>query len=71
MSSVATPPYTNNSATYLVPVTILGVVALITVILRVYTRIARTRRLYSDDWLVVAGEVRSQMSGDCLLLTGK
>ena len=57
-SAIAIPPYTNNSSIYLIPVTLLGAIALVLVILRIYTRVARTRRLHLDDWLIIVGEVR-------------
>ncbi|KAJ4357226.1 uncharacterized protein N0V89_001801 [Didymosphaeria variabile] len=61
-TAVAMPPYSNNSSIYLVPVTILGVIALVLVVLRTYTRATRTRRLYVDDWLILGGEVLSLLS---------
>ncbi|KAL1611998.1 hypothetical protein SLS60_000221 [Paraconiothyrium brasiliense] len=56
------PPYSNNSSIYLVPVTILGVIALVLVVLRIYTRARRIGRLYLDDWLILGGEVLSLLS---------
>lgn len=50
-------PYSNNSPTYLIPVSILGFIALVLVVLRIYTRLTRTRQLYIDDWLIIVAEV--------------
>jgi hypothetical protein len=55
-------PNSNNSSLYLVPVTILGGLALILFILRIWTRVSRTKQLYLDDWLIIAAEVGSNPS---------
>ncbi|CAO2657949.1 Nn.00g072090.m01.CDS01 [Neocucurbitaria sp. VM-36] len=55
-SAMVIPPYSNKAPTYLIPVCILGVIALVLVIARIYTRVTRTKRLYLDDWLIVIAE---------------
>ncbi|KAF1851479.1 uncharacterized protein K460DRAFT_362218 [Cucurbitaria berberidis CBS 394.84] len=55
-TTMVIPPYSNKVATYLVPVCILGAIALLLVIARIYTRVTRTKRLYLDDWLILMAE---------------
>lgn len=56
---VNVPAYSSNKAgLYLIPVCTLGAVALALVVARIYTRLRRTGRLYLDDWLIIAAEVR-------------
>jgi cytochrome b561 len=63
------PAYSSNKAgQYLIPVCTLGAVALALVVARIYTRLRRTRKLYLDDWLIVAAEVRQNASLYILLL---
>ncbi|KAF2677065.1 hypothetical protein K458DRAFT_481576 [Lentithecium fluviatile CBS 122367] len=57
MSSTAVkPPYSNIAYQYMVPVWILGAIALGLVIARIYTRLRRTGSLHPDDWLIVFAE---------------
>jgi len=55
--AMASPPYSNKARTYLIPVCTVAAIALVLVITRVYTRLARTGRLHLDDWLIVVAEV--------------
>ncbi|KAJ4366233.1 hypothetical protein N0V83_007869 [Neocucurbitaria cava] len=54
--ATVTTPYSNKAPTYLIPVCILGLLALVLVIARIYTRVTRTKRLYLDDWLIIIAE---------------
>ncbi|KAH9863839.1 hypothetical protein J1614_009771 [Plenodomus biglobosus] len=54
--AMALPPYSNISPTYLAPVVTLGVIALMVVVARIYTRLTRTGKLHADDWLIVVAE---------------
>jgi hypothetical protein len=47
----------DTSLKYLIPVPILTVIALALCIVRIWTRVKRTRKLYADDWLIVVAEV--------------
>ncbi|KAF1835310.1 hypothetical protein BDW02DRAFT_466481, partial [Decorospora gaudefroyi] len=63
----ALPPYSNKAAIYLGPVVSFGVVALLLVIARIYTRLTRTGKLYLDDWLILAAEPLS-FTGICIAI---
>ncbi|KAI8933567.1 hypothetical protein NX059_009300 [Plenodomus lindquistii] len=54
--TTALPPYSNISHTFLTPVITLGVITLILVVARVYTRLTRTGKLLADDWLIIVAE---------------
>ncbi|KAF2277766.1 uncharacterized protein EI97DRAFT_449213 [Westerdykella ornata] len=62
---VSVEPNSNNSNLYVIPVTILLVIALILCIVRFYTRLTRTKRLYLDDWFIVVAEPLSLINA-CL-----
>ncbi|EAT81286.1 hypothetical protein HBH56_131940 [Parastagonospora nodorum] len=49
-------PYSNKAGTYLIPVCTVAAIALVLVVIRVYTRLSRTGRLHLDDWLIVVAE---------------
>ncbi|KAF2785479.1 hypothetical protein K505DRAFT_206559, partial [Melanomma pulvis-pyrius CBS 109.77] len=49
----------SNVALYLIPVAILAPIALGLCITRIYTRLTRTRKLYIDDWTIIAAETLS------------
>ncbi|KAH9880670.1 hypothetical protein IAQ61_000964 [Plenodomus lingam] len=59
---MALPPYSNISHIYLAPVITLGVITLMLVIARIYTRLTRTGRLHTDDWLIAVAEPLSIVS---------
>lgn len=61
-TTMAPPPYSNINTMYIVPVSILAVIALPLVIMRIYTRLTRTKQLYIDDWLIMVAEVTSPSS---------
>ncbi|KAF2111947.1 hypothetical protein BDV96DRAFT_498380 [Lophiotrema nucula] len=44
---------------YLIPVPILSTIALALCVLRIWTRVTRTRRMYIDDWLIAVAMVLS------------
>ncbi|KAF2732679.1 hypothetical protein EJ04DRAFT_496567 [Polyplosphaeria fusca] len=52
-------PDSNVSGTYVVPVTVLAVLTIGLVVLRIWTRVTRTRSMYVDDWLIGAAELLS------------
>lgn len=56
-TSMTMPAYSNNRLMYLIPVPIFAAIGLVLVVLRVYTRLTRTKKLYLDDWLIIVAEV--------------
>ncbi|KAF2258404.1 hypothetical protein CC78DRAFT_115911 [Lojkania enalia] len=65
MTSEAPDPNSNNIALYLVPVCILSAIALCLCVLRIWTRLRRTGRLYVDDWIIIVAETLSIASLGC------
>lgn len=56
--AAAPNPSSNISNQYIIPVSILLAIALVIFVLRIWTRLTRTRKLYLDDWLIILAEVR-------------
>ena len=67
-SAATTPGPANNSYLYLVPTTIFVAIALVLVIIRIWTRLERTKRLYADDWLILIAEVSELRDMSCFFL---
>ncbi|KAF2017477.1 hypothetical protein BU24DRAFT_151676 [Aaosphaeria arxii CBS 175.79] len=53
------PPYSNKASLYIAPVWTLTAIALPLVILRIASRLKRTKSLYIDDWLILVAEILS------------
>lgn len=63
--AVAAKPGSNIAYQYIIPVSILIVIAFVVFVLRIWTRLTRTRKLYLDDWLIILAEPLS-ITNACL-----